>query len=102
MRQQQVQQGATRARNTGRDAMLVGAGAGDAAAEVELDCLRERVPKRPVPASKNSCGLTDDDRVEEEMWAPALAVFRAVDAVVNGDGRSRISFVHRGSAGALD
>lgn len=68
----------------------------------DAECLRERVLKRPVPAGKRaSCGEGDDHKREEELWAPALAVFRAVGAVLSGDGRSKISFVYRGSTGEI-
>lgn len=70
-----------------------------------FECLRERVRKRSVVAGKRAgCGAVDDhkrneeEEEEEKLWAPALAVFRAVDAVLSGGGRSRISFVHRGAS----
>lgn len=74
----------------------------------DLECLRERVPKRsPAVLAGKRVGIADDGKREEgeeeqELWAPALAVFRAVDAVLSGGGRSRISFVHRGAACEID
>lgn len=78
-----------RARISGRGGVL----------EADVECLRKRVANRVAPARKTACfDVGDDDKKEEELWAPALAVFRAVDAVLSGGGRSRISFVHRGTA----
>lgn len=91
----------THARVTGRGGVL----------DANVACLRERVPKRSAPAGNGngnrngksaSFDVDDADKRQKEIWAPALAVLRAVDAVLSGGGRSRTSFVHRGDACAMD
>lgn len=90
---QQTVEEVPHARMTGRGGVL----------DADVECLRERVPKRPASAGKRpSYGVGDDVKREEDLWAPVLAVFRAVDAVLSGGGRSRISFVHREAACAID
>lgn len=56
----------------------------------------DAIPKWPVPAGEERrCGITSDKTRVEALWAPVLAVFRAVDAVLSGGGRPRLSFVRR-------
>lgn len=57
-----------------------------------LEELRERVA---MPAVGSRCCEEEGDREGEALWAPALAVFRAVDAVLSGGGQPRVSFVRR-------
>ncbi|CAM9586348.1 unnamed protein product [Ectocarpus sp. 12 AP-2014] len=67
------------------------------------ESLREAVPKWRVPAGEERrCGLTSDETRDKARWAPVLAVFRAVDAVLSGGGRPRLSFVHRSVTACWD
>lgn len=71
--------------------------------KVDVECLRERTWKRPVPPGNGVGGgvCNNEKKEEEEWWAPPLAVFRAVDAVLSGGGRPRMSFVRPGADGAV-
>lgn len=73
---------------------------GQGAHNVDVECLlRERVSNRPGHAGK---GAGCDEKRDEALWAPALAVFRAVDAVLSGGGRPRMGFVHRSAVCDVD
>lgn len=70
---------------------------------IDTESLREAVPKRLVPAGEERrCGLTSDETKDEALWAPVLAVFRAVDAILSGGGRPRLSFVRRSTTACWD
>lgn len=71
---------------------------------VEDKGLRYELQRRPMSGSQLvSGGLDAAGKQEETLWAPGLAVFRAVDAVLSGGGRPRMSFVRRtASSRAVD
>jgi len=52
-------------------------------------------PEGVLAEEGRGCSVHCDGSEEEVLWAPALAVFRAVDAVLSGGGRPRVSFVLR-------
>lgn len=72
-----------------------------------VDCFRERVSKRlgGHNEKREEEEETEDDKDDQEeelqLWAPALAVFRAVDAVLSDGGRPGMSFVRSGPACAI-
>lgn len=64
----------------------------------DLERLREKIAEPRV--GHGSVGLGGGYTVPDvsgDAWAPVLAVYRAVDAVLAGGGRPRISFVRRGN-----
>lgn len=63
----------------------------------------ERFREKVVSAShhdKGGSGTIECVGEADRVWAPALAVYRAVDAVLGGGGRPRISFVRRKTEGS--
>lgn len=58
----------------------------------QLKHLREQVSRASLSEGE---GRAHEDEI---LWSPILAVFRAVDAMLSGGGKPRISFVRRARA----
>lgn len=69
---------------------------GNIVSQPALENLRERVPVVLRDMRNDGDGARPFDG-HELAWAPTLAVYRAVDAVISRLGRPRVSFVRRSS-----